>query len=313
MAEQTQLMLKIGIIFTAATVTILVAEFFRTQRRPLPAHGWLGLIALVCAEFLVFRGVEPAFTYFNPLAWTAYILLADAATFAITGHSRLREEGRGFLKMAALSIILWLIFEAYNLRLSNWTYVGLPHGRLESWLGYAWSFATITPGIFMTAGLVESFGWFRAESRPIRFSRTAEILFIMLGATLLVIPILAPRHIAMYMFAFVWLGFLFLLEPLNHRLLLPSFLNDLARGYRGRLYSFMIAGWICGWLWEFWNYWAGAKWVYTFPILQQWKIFEMPVPGYLAYPVFALECFAMYVTGAWVVSRKYVAEEKYQE
>jgi|SRR5579872_4985156 len=306
-------MLKLGIILTAATVTILVAEFFRTQRRPLPAHGWLGLIALVCAEFLMFHGVEPVFTYFNPLAWTAYILMADAATFAITGNSRLREEGRGFAKMAALSIILWLIFEAYNLRLLNWTYVGLPQERLESWFGYAWSFATITPGIFMTAGLVESFGWFRAESRPIRFSRTTELSFMMLGGAMLVIPILVPRPIGTYLFALVWLGFLFLLEPVNHRLLLPSLLNDLARGYRGRLYSFLISGWICGWLWEFWNYWARAKWVYTFPILQRLKIFEMPLPGYLAFPVFALECFTMYVTGAWVFSRKYVAEQKYQE
>ena len=306
-------MLNLGIILTAATVTILIAEFFRAQRRPLPAYGWLGLIALVCAEFLMFRGVEPAATYFNPLAWTAYILMADAATFAITGHSRLREEARGLLKMAALSVLLWLLFEAYNLRLANWTYVGLPPRPIESWFGYAWSFATITPGIFMTAGLVESFGWFRQQSRPIRLSRAAGMFFMMLGAALLVIPILAPRHIGMYLFALVWLGFLFLLEPINHRLLLPSFTNDLARGCRGRLYSFLIAGWICGWLWEFWNYWAGAKWVYTFPILQHWKIFEMPVPGYLAYPVFALECFAMYVTGAWVFSRKYVAEQKYQE
>ena len=306
-------MLKIGIILTAATVTILVAEFFRMRRRPLPAHGWLGLIALVCAEFLMFHGVEPAATYFNPLAWTAYILLADAAVFAITGHSRLRDEARGFLKMAALSVLLWLIFEAYNLRLANWAYVGLPQARVESWFGYAWSFATITPGIFMTAALVEAFGWFKPESRPIRFGRVAETFFTVLGAAMLIIPILVPRRMGMYLFALVWLGFLFLLEPVNHRLLLPSFTGDLARGYRGRLYSFLIAGWVCGWLWEFWNYWAAAKWVYTFPILQQWKIFEMPVPGYPAYPVFALECFAMYVTGAWVFSRKYAAEEKYQD
>src|SRR6202158_1275862 len=97
-------MLKLGIILTAATVTILVAGFFCTRRHPLPAPGWLGLIALVCAEFLMFHGVEPAATYFNPLAWTAYILLADAATFAISGHSHLRNEARGLLKMAALSI-----------------------------------------------------------------------------------------------------------------------------------------------------------------------------------------------------------------
>ena len=39
----------------------------------------------------------------------------------------------------------------------------------------------------------------------------------------------------------------------------------------------------------------------------------MPAPGYLAFPVYALECFAMYVTGAWIFSRKYVAEKKYQD
>src|SRR6202171_4799293 len=177
-------MLKLGILLTAATVTILVVEYFRARRRPFPAHGWLGLAALVFAEFLMFHGVEPAATYFSPVAWTAYILIADAATFAITGESRLRDEARGFLKMAALSILLWLIFEAYNLRLANWTYVGLPPGRVESWFGYAWSFATITPGIFITAALIESFGWFKPEWRRIRFSRTAETFFMVLGAVL---------------------------------------------------------------------------------------------------------------------------------
>jgi hypothetical protein len=103
-------MLKLGIILTAATVTILVVEFFRARRRPFPAHGWLGLFALICAEYLMFHGIEPAATYFSPVAWTSYILIADAAVFAISGHSRLREEPRGLLKMAALSIPLWLIF-----------------------------------------------------------------------------------------------------------------------------------------------------------------------------------------------------------
>jgi len=32
----------------------------------------------------------------------------------------------------------------------------------------------------------------------------------------------------------------------------------------------------------------------VFPILQGWKVFEMPLPGYLGFPAFALECFVMY-------------------
>lgn len=306
-------MLKLGIILTAATVTVLVVEFFRARRRPFPAHGWLGLVALFCAEYLMFHGIEPAATYFSPVAWTAYILIADAAIFAISGHSRLREEPLGLIKMAALSIPLWLIFEAYNLRLANWAYVGLPQGRVERWFGYAWAFATITPGIFMTAALIESFGWFQQDSRPLRFRRAMETTFIALGAAMLVAPLLAPRRLAAYLFALVWLGFLFLLEPINRRLHLPSFERDLAQGSRARLYSFLAAGWVCGWLWEFWNYWARTGWVYTFPIGQQWKIFQMPAPGYLAFPVYALECFAMYAHGAWLLSPKYVAEKKYSE
>jgi len=306
-------MLKLGIILTAATVTILVVEFFRARRKPFPVHGWLGLAALLAFEYLMFHGIEPVATFFTPLAWTSYILIADAAIYAITGHSRLREEPRGLLKMAALSIPLWLIFEAYNLRLANWTYVGLPDARLERWFGYAWSFATITPGIFITATLIESFGWFQEDARPLRFSRRAETVFIALGGVMLLAPLVVPKHIAAYLFGLVWIGFLFLLDPINHRLLLPSFAGDLARGMRARLFSFLAAGWVCGWLWEFWNYWARSEWIYTFPIGQQMKIFQMPAPGYLAFPVFALECFTMYVNGAWVISPKYVAEKKYSE
>jgi hypothetical protein len=306
-------MLKLGIILTAATVTILIVEFFRARRRPFPAQGWLGLIALVACEYLMFHGIEPVATYFSPLVWTSYILVADAAIYSISGISRLREEPLGLLKMAALSIPLWLIFEAYNLRLANWAYVGLPQAHIERWIGYGWAFATITPGIFITAALIESFAWFKEDSRPVRFSRATETAFIVLGAACLLLPLIVPARIAPYLFGLVWLGFLLLLEPVNYRLHLPSFEGDLARGYRARLYSFLISGWVCGWLWEFWNYWARAGWIYTFPIGQQIKIFQMPAPGYLAFPVFALECFAMYVNGAWLLSPKYIAEKKYSE
>jgi hypothetical protein len=244
-------------------------------------------------------------------------LIADAAVFALSGHSKLREEPRGILKMAVLSIPLWLIFEAYNLRLANWQYVGLPEGRIERWIGYGWAFATITPGIFMTAALIESFGWFKNESRQLHISRAMRAALIVLGAAMLIVPLLVPKHAASYLFGLVWLGFLLLPEPVNYRLHLPSFVGDLARGYRGRLYSFLIAGWVCGWLWEFWNYWARAGWIYTFPSFlaggQQWKIFQMPALGYLAFPAYALECFALYVNGAWLLSPKYVAEKKYSE
>jgi hypothetical protein len=289
-------MTLVGLTITFVTVTLLLIEFLRHRRVPLAIYGWAGLLALVVAEGLMFRGVEPVSTYFTPIAWTCYIVLADAAVLAITGHSRLHDEPRRFALVALLSIPLWLIFEAYNLRLENWTYVGVPRGAAGI-LGYGWSFATITPGIFQTADLVEAFGWSK-PARPIVFSPAAERGMSLLGLACLVLPLVLPRHTAAYLFALVWLGFVFLLDPINHRLRLPSLVGDLAAGRRGRLYSLLISGWVCGWLWEFWNYWAAAKWHYIFPMAQSWKIFEMPAPGYLGFLPFTLECFAMYVTAS---------------
>ena len=290
-------MVRLGVAITAATLAILVAEYQRHRKRSLPVYGWLGLLALAGAEWLMFRGVEPVATYFTPIAWTAYLLMADAAVLAVTGHSRLRDAPREFAWVAALSIPLWLVFEAYNLRLGNWVYIGLPGSWLASWFGYAWSFATITPGIFVTADLVESFGWF-APARPVKFSAKAQLRFLILGAALLVLPVVIPRRVGAYVFGLVWVGFIFLLDPINRRLRLPSLLADLEHGHRERLYALLISGWVCGWLWEFWNYWASAKWYYSFPMFQQWKILEMPAPGYLGFIPFALECHVMYIFAA---------------
>lgn len=295
-------MISLGLALTVATVALLLIEFLRHRRRPLAAYGWAGLAMLVLAEGLMFRGIQPVAIYFTPIAWTCYILLADAAVLAITGHSRLHDEPWRLARVALLSIPLWLVFEAYNLRLQNWTYVGVPTNWAAGLLGYGWSFATITPGIFETADLVEAFGWFK-PGRPITFSTAAERGMAIFGLVCLVLPLALPRHIAAYLFALVWIGFVLLLDPINHRLRLPSLLGDLAAGRRGRLHSLLIAGWICGWLWEFWNYWAAAKWHYIFPLAQPWKIFEMPAPGYLGFLPFALECFAMYVTASWMMGR----------
>ena len=291
-------MTVLGVILLATTLALVAAEFFRRRRHRFPSHGWLGLAVLAAAEALMFRGVEPVATYFTAIAWTAYLLIADAAVFAIRGRSRLRDNPLSAARMALLSIPLWLIFESYNLRLANWVYLGLPESLPARWFGYAWAFATITPAILFTAELIESFGWWERPARPLRFSRAAQHGFVALGAVLLVSPLLLPLAIAPYSFGMVWLGFVFLLDPVNFRLDLPSLEGDLAAGRRSPIFSLLLSGWMCGWLWEFWNYWAAAKWHYVFPMFQQQKIFEMPAPGYLGFPPFALECFVMYISAS---------------
>ncbi|HKS65876.1 MAG TPA: hypothetical protein VJR26_01440 [Candidatus Acidoferrales bacterium] len=294
-------MIELGIVITAATAAALVIGFLRSLRqRPLPAYGWLGIAALALAEWLMFHRIEPVWTYFTPIAWTAYIVIADAAVFSMTGRSRLHDAPVAVAQMALLSIPLWLVFEGYNWHLENWTYVGAPAGWTAIVFGYGWSFATITPAIFETADLVQAM-MPTLPGGPVKFSRAAEDTLIVAGALSLILPLVLPLRIAARLFALVWIGFVLLLDPLNRRLDLPSFIGDLSEGFRRRLYGFLAAGWICGWFWEFWNNWAGAKWHYTFPMFQDIKIFEMPAPGFLGFLPFALECFTMYVTVAGTI------------
>ena len=291
---------RIGVGITGATVAILLYRFLRSLRRSaFPLYGWFGIATLIGAEWLMFLGIEPVATYFTPIAWSAYILIVDAAVLALTSRSRLIDAPVTLARMALLSIPLWLIFEGYNLRLQNWTYVGVPHAFAGALLGYGWSFATITPAIFETSDLVQAL-LPALPGEPWKIPPAIENALIACGAACLVLPLVVPRWIAARLFALVWVGFVLLLDPINRRLGLPSLLGDLSEGFRRRAYGFILSGWVCGWLWEFWNNWASAKWHYTFPIFQDWKIFEMPALGYLGFLPFALECFAMYVTAAWL-------------
>src|SRR5439155_307030 len=97
-----------------------------------------------------------------------------------------------------------------------------------------------------------------------------------------------------YLAAPVWLGFILLLDPINAALESESLLRDAEKATFRRGSNLLLSGLLCGVLWEFWNYWAGAKWHYTVPIMEHLKIFEMPLPGYFGFPAFGLECFTMY-------------------
>ena len=98
---------------------------------------------------------------------------------------------------------------------------------------------------------------------------------------MLIVPWLYPSQ---YLAAPVFLGFAFLLDPLNASAGAESILGDAREGRYGRLINLLIAGLICGVAWEFFNYWAGAKWKYTVPILPELRIFEMPLLGYGGFP-----------------------------
>ena len=141
--------------------------------------------------------------------------------------------------------------------IDNWYYTGLPENAALRMFGYAWSFATIWPAIFEAAELIgvcagrrrrgepagrdarTSWSRRRSSSRPACPCRpylpACLALSLAAGAAMLVSPFLVSPAIARYLAAPVWLGFIFLLDPINARLGGESLSDDWRAGRRDRV------------------------------------------------------------------------------
>jgi hypothetical protein len=127
-----------------------------------------------------------------------------------------------------------------------------------------------------------------------------------------ILPFVLPLHMAERLLVLVWIGSVLLpdpLNPLNRRLAPPPFIGDPSEGFRPHLYGFFAAGWTCLWFSEFWNKRAGAKPLYTFPMFQNMKIFELPAPGFFCFLPFTLERFTLYVTAAGLIGGSRESDE----
>ena len=263
-------------------------------------HGYAGALIIVAAEVLLFSGNQLVGHWFTAIIWTGYILFIDALVYKIQDRSLLVNDRFEFFAVAIISIASWWLFEFYNApRFWNsnlelwWHYHNLEPNLWVRRLGYDWAFATITPAMLETA---ELFGVtiFRGKTNGarIRLSKSMWCFAVVVGVVGVAVPIIYPNE---WFAPVVWLSFIFLLDPLNALRGWPSIAGDLARGDWRRLFSLLTAGLLCGFLWEFWNYWALSKWTYTVPYFGNTKIFEMPVFGFLGFPPFAIECWAMYI------------------
>jgi hypothetical protein len=211
--------------------------------------------------------------------------------------------------MIPWSLFIWLIFEAANLSLENWYYINLPHAAVERWLGYAIAYGTVLPGIFETTELLETLGLFKnLKMRRTVFTGEGHFILSLLGMLWLLSSINIPE----YFFPLIWVGFILLLDPINYRFKGRSLLRDLEVGNLREIALLLFAGLICGSLWEFWNFWAHSKWIYTVPFFDEVKGFEMPFLGFLGFPPFAVQAYVMYNTLSLFRHKRGWEETKYQ-
>jgi len=254
-------------------------------------HGIIGLGILILAEIMMFRGVEPFVSWFYCFAWWSYILICDSLIYRIQGNSLLMNRTKEFFLLMPWSVAVWLFFELVNLSLKNWYYINIPREIAVRWIGYMVAYSTVLLGVFETTELLENSGLYRGFSVPaIPESQKWYMPFWMVGGAFLILPIVLPK----YCFPLIWGAFIFLLEPVNHRFGVKSLMRDWERGDPRKFLLLLTAGLICGLLWEFWNFWARSRWVYTVPFFDELKGFEMPFLGFLGFSPFAVECYAIY-------------------
>lgn len=270
------------------------------SRAGLKLHGHAGLLMIFLAEALLVSGNQIVGRWFTPIVWTGYILFIDALVYKLKSQSLLVTNRAEFLIIAVVSIGSWWVFEFYNAprfwqsdRELWWHYHNLEPNPFLRRVGYDWAFATISPALFETAELFNTALFSRMKSlRRTNLSNRTLYLIIAAGGLCAALPLIV---ISAWFVPLVWLGLIFVLDPMNAVRGQPSIAGDIRRGDYLRLVALLASGSLCGLLWEFWNYWALAKWTYTVPYLGNVKVFEMPVLGYLGFPFFAVESWVMYV------------------
>ena len=235
-------------------------------------------------------GVLSEYSFF-PL-WLGYILTVNGLSELVTGSSLLKSMRRFVAPLFLSSIPLWWFFEAVDNIVQNWHYEFLnPVSRLHYILQATVNFSIVVPAVLSTGFLFYQIAhkqdWL-ITTQPFKVDSRRQWVIILLGLVGFALLPIFPSEA----FPLVWVAPILVLEPLAYLFGLPSLLRELEKGRSTLLLAVMSGTLFTGMWWELWNYYALPKWVYTVPYVGFWKIFEMPLLGYLGYPFFGIVVFS---------------------
>lgn len=257
-------------------------------------YGIAGMLMIVFAQINFFLKIQPFANWYFPIIWFGYIFLIDSIVYKLKGHSLICNRPKTFLLMLPVSSVIWWLFEGLGFMIGNWYYSGL--GNFSSifeliLFGFA-SFSTVIPAVFETNDLVRSIHLFDHAhlKRKHKISKNFLRTLIGLGIAFLLLTVIWPR----YFYPLVWVAFFLILDPFNYLHKTPSIISHLKDRKLKIPLSLFIGGMMCGFLWEFWNSLAIPQWHYFLPFVNFFRIFEMPLLGYMGYGPFAMELYAMY-------------------
>ncbi len=270
----------------------LKRDFFA---RPFPWWGWGGLLLCICAwvlawnRFVWFSILQP-YTFF-PL-WMGYILSVNGVTYRRSGTCLLLGDPGRFFLLFPVSAVFWWYFEWLNRFVQNWYYVGVDDFSAFAYVLHATlCFSTVLPAVISTVELLATF--FTPVDHYLPDAVAGFSPGVWMGRFILVVMavILAALPMAPdQLFPFVWIAPLFIMAGMQGAVGRPLFFSLLLRRNMQLVLLPALAGLVCGFFWEMWNWKSLAHWQYSIPYVDRYHIFAMPILGYLGYLPFGLEC-----------------------
>ena len=290
-----------GLAYVIACEVLLFSDVVLSGRGPLHDHQQILDLLVQDPPTAYGRLARWVAVNMTPLVWVGFVLMLDGvlAMQDKDGLSPARRRPHHFTLLCLASVSIWCLFDWINFYfIRAWVYIGMPPENFyDRYWGYLLAFGTIVPGMLMSGQVFLNLGWFDwARSGHWRMPRWAKWLALVVGAAMIVWPFVHPDPVTNLT---LWTALVFLLDPINQKLGRPSMFRDWQAGWYGRTLAAFAGGLLCGLLWEFWNWWALAKWTYHLPFLgaaEHFRYFEMPVIGLIGFIPFGLECWVMWQT-----------------
>ncbi|HFQ89996.1 MAG TPA: hypothetical protein ENK27_07945 [Desulfobulbus sp.] len=295
-----------GLALFAFLAGSLAVSLYRSRDRiaprppagPMPWWGWTGLLLTLVAWILAwtrfpwFSALQP-YT-FTPL-WLGYILGISGWCVARSGSCLLLRQPGRFLLLFPASSLFWWYFEYLNRFVQNWYYIGVEDFSATAYVLHATiCFSTVLPAVAVTTELLDTVPWLHGPLRRGRClafcpPRPAGLLLLLLSLAGLAGIGIVPD----LLFPLVWVAPLLVLLALQVMAGQRTVFASLARGDWRPLLLPPLAALVCGFFWEMWNWQSLPRWHYSIPFVDALHLFAMPLPGYMGYLPFGLECYAL--------------------
>jgi hypothetical protein len=201
---------------------------------------------------------------------------------------------RRHLLLSTVAVPLWWWFELVNERIRNWEYISAyDYNRIEYFLFASLAFSTVAPAIDAASRLTQR-GPLSSSAPGSAFGPRGYVGETGVGVMLILLTFAVPN----VFFPLTWVGPFLVCDGLVGYRGGRSLVSDLWRGEWRLAAAIGTAGLLCGFLWEFWNFWASPKWVYEVPFFDFLDVFEMPVLGYGGYIPFAWSVYQLVRIGS---------------